>query len=89
MENKEKIKNVTIQIPENTHKKIKLICSIKGISFKEYTLKLLEKEINKTDFNKLIEKELWYQALLLLYCVWNISFIFEPLAGFIIFHIQL
>lgn len=57
MTNKD-IKNVTIQIPTDTHKKIKLICSIKGISFKEYVLKLLEKEINKTDFNKLIENEL-------------------------------
>ena len=57
MTNKD-IKNVTIQIPTDTHKKIKLICSIKGISFKEYVLNLLEKEINKTDFNKLIEKEL-------------------------------
>lgn len=59
MENKEeKIKNVTIQLPETTHKKVKLICSIKGVSFKQYVLTLLENEINKTDFNKLIEKEL-------------------------------
>lgn len=52
------IKNVTIQIPKETHKKLKLICNIKGLTIKDYILKLLEKEIKQTDFNKLVNEEL-------------------------------
>ena len=59
MENeKDNIKTITVQLPANTHKKIKLICNIKGISFKEYLINLLENEIEKTDFNQLLENEL-------------------------------
>ena len=45
-------------MPEPTHKKLKLICTIKGIKLNEYILNLIENEINQTDFNLLIQNEL-------------------------------
>ena len=58
METKENYKSVNIYLSETIHKKAKLLCSIRGITFKEYATELITKDINETDFNKLIENEL-------------------------------
>lgn len=54
----EKTKKINLTLPETTHKKLKLICTIKGIKLNDYVLNLIENEINQTDFNQLIETEL-------------------------------
>lgn len=58
METKENYKSVNIYLNETTHKKAKLLCSIRGITFKQYATELIEKDINETDFNELIENEI-------------------------------
>lgn len=52
------IKKLNIKLPETTHRKIKLIANIKGVTINELINNILEKEINQTDFNLLIENEL-------------------------------
>lgn len=52
------IKKLNIKLPEATHKKIKLIANIKGVTINELINNILEKEINETDFNLLIQNEL-------------------------------
>ena len=52
------IKKLNIKMPEETHKKIKLIANIKGVTINELINNILEKEINETDFNLLIQNEL-------------------------------
>lgn len=51
-------KRINIKINETTHKKIKLIANIKGVTISEIINNILEKELNQMDFNKLIETEL-------------------------------
>ena len=52
------IKKLNIKLPEETQKKIKLIANIKGVTINELINNILEKEINETDFNLLIQNEL-------------------------------
>ena len=52
------IKKLNIKLTETTHRKIKLIANIKGVTINELINNILEKEINQTDFNLLIENEL-------------------------------
>ena len=54
----EKIKKVNLKLPENTHKKIKLIANIKGQTINQVIINIIENEIKEIDFNKLIENEL-------------------------------
>lgn len=58
MENETNIKKVNLKLPEPTHKKLKLIANIKGVTLNEYILNILTKELNQVDFNQLIENEL-------------------------------
>lgn len=58
MENETNIKKVNLKLPETTHKKLKLIANIKGVTLNEYILNILAKELNQVDFNQLIENEL-------------------------------
>lgn len=58
MENETNIKKVNLKLPETTHKKLKLIANIKGVTLNEYILNILTKELNQIDFNQLIENEL-------------------------------
>lgn len=51
-------KRINIKLNETTHKKIKLIANIKGVTISELINNILEKEINEIDFNLLIENEL-------------------------------
>ena len=54
----EKTKKINLELPEKTHKKLKLICTVKGMKNNDYVVSIIEKDINETDFNKLIEDEL-------------------------------
>lgn len=56
MENETNIKKVNLKLPEPTHKKLKLIANIKGVTLNEYILNILTKELNQVDFNQLIER---------------------------------
>lgn len=58
MENETNIKKVNLKLPETTHKKLKLIANIKGVTLNEYILNILTNELNQIDFNQLIENEL-------------------------------
>lgn len=58
MENETNIKKVNLKMPETTHKKLKLIANIKGVTLNEYILNILTMELNQVDFNELIENEL-------------------------------
>ena len=58
MENETNIKKINLKLPETTHKKLKLIANIKGITLNEYMLNILTNELNQIDFNQLIENEL-------------------------------
>ena len=58
MENETTIKKVNLKLPETTHKKLKLIANIKGVTLNEYILNILTNELNQVDFNQLIENEL-------------------------------
>lgn len=58
MENETNIKKVNLKMPETTHKKLKLIANIKGVTLNEYILNILTMELNQVDFNQLIENEL-------------------------------
>lgn len=58
MENETNIKKINLKLPETTHKKIKLIANIKGITLNEYILSIINHELNHVDFNQLIENEL-------------------------------
>ena len=51
-------KRINIKLNETTHKKIKLIANIKGVTISELINNILEKEINEINFNLLIENEL-------------------------------
>jgi len=53
-----KTKKINLELPEKTHKKLKLICTVKGIKINDYVVSLIEDDIDGTDFNKLIEDEL-------------------------------
>lgn len=58
MENETNIKKINLKLPETTHKKIKLIANIKGVTLNEYILSIINQELNQVDFNQLIENEL-------------------------------
>lgn len=58
MENETNIKKINLKLPETTHKKLKLIANIKGVTLNEYMLNILTNELNQIDFNQLIENEL-------------------------------
>ena len=49
---------INLKLPETTHKKIKLIANIKGVTLNEYILSIINQELNQVDFNQLIENEL-------------------------------
>ena len=54
----EKTKKINLELSEKTHKKLKIICTAKGMKLNEYVVSVIEKDIYDTDFNKLIEDEL-------------------------------
>lgn len=46
MINKEKCKKTTVNIPDELHKRVMIMCVEKGISYQEYVLKLIKKDMN-------------------------------------------
>ncbi len=41
--------NVNIELPEELHKKLKVVCALDSITIKEYIVKTLEEKLKKRD----------------------------------------
>ena len=43
--------NINIQLPEDLHKKAKIVCAMQGISLKEFVISALNKSLNDNNQN--------------------------------------
>lgn len=45
---------INIQLPEDLHKKLKVVCALKGITIRDYIVSVLQSELTKLNLGEVL-----------------------------------
>jgi hypothetical protein len=48
---------INIELPEELHKKLKVVCALKGITIKEYIISAVESELSKSNLGGVLHEK--------------------------------